>query len=94
MVLRLFAENPRRPMAGTDIMKVTGLASGTLYTILLRFEQQGILMSEWETEKPEALGRPRRRAYTITPSGRTVAARALQELGVPMRGLSPAMGEA
>ena len=41
---------------GYDISKETGLASGTLYPLLRRLEEQGLLESEWNTEG----SRPRR----------------------------------
>jgi PadR family transcriptional regulator len=82
-VLRLFSEDHRRPLAGADIMKATGLASGTLYPILLRFENYGLLESDWEHGTATRLGRPRRRFYSITLEGRAVAREALAELSVP-----------
>jgi DNA-binding PadR family transcriptional regulator len=82
-VLKLFSEDPGTPLAGADIMKATRLASGTLYPILLRFENHGLLESDWESELPTTLGRPRRRFYSITSEGRAVARRALAELSTP-----------
>ena len=82
-VLKLFSEDPGTPLAGADIMKSTGLASGTLYPILLRFENYGLLESDWENESPTILGRPRRRFYSITLNGRAVAREALAELATP-----------
>src|SRR5574341_908026 len=81
-VLRLFADAPMASLAGADMMRATGLLSGTIYPILLRFEHYGILESDWERERPED-GRRRRRLYSITQHGRAVAHRALAELGVP-----------
>lgn len=92
-VLKLFSEDPGTALAGADIMKATGLASGTLYAILLRFENYGLLESRWEHESPTVLGRPRRRFYSITLNGRAVAQEALAELTapfVPQPGLSGA----
>ena len=92
--LKLFAEDPSTRLAGSDIMKATGLSSGTLYPILLRFEHHGLLESVWEREKPEVLGRPRRRLYSITTRGREVAYRALTELGVESPFLRPDLSRA
>jgi DNA-binding PadR family transcriptional regulator len=83
-VLKLFSDEPGTPLAGADILKATGLASGTLYPILLRFENYGLLESKWEGDAPAVLGRPRRRLYSITLNGRAVAREALADLGVPM----------
>jgi DNA-binding MarR family transcriptional regulator len=55
--------------AGADVCKQTGLPSGTVYPILSRLEEAGWLRSSWETGDPSALGRPRRRFYTLTAEG-------------------------
>ena len=59
--------------------------------ILFRFEDYGWLQSKWEKRKPEVLGRPRRRLYSVTGPGLTIARNALAELGVPGL-LRPALG--
>jgi DNA-binding PadR family transcriptional regulator len=68
-VLEAFLESPAEQLAGADIQKRTGLASGTLYPILLRLEGAGWFVSRWETIDPAAAGRPRRRLYRLTPNG-------------------------
>lgn len=45
------------------------IEEGTLYPLLRRLEQQGLLVSEWETTEP----RPRK-YYRISPLGREVLA--------------------
>jgi DNA-binding PadR family transcriptional regulator len=52
---------------GYDIMKETGLSSGTLYPLLIRMTEQGLVEAEWR--EPEQLGRPARHAYRLTSSG-------------------------
>jgi PadR family transcriptional regulator, regulatory protein PadR len=91
-VLKLFFERPRLERSGAEIMKASGLSSGTLYPILMRFERHGLLESEWEEDSPQELGRPRRRRYSITKGGLEVARQALSELSVS--GLRPALREA
>lgn len=55
---------------GFDIMEFTGLASGSVYPILRRFEEHGLVDSEWEDEaEAHQDGRPRRRHYRLTPDG-------------------------
>ena len=78
--LDAFSDDVRSELAGADIMKAARLSSGTLYPILLRFEKAGLLASRWEEDRPEDLGRPRRRFYQITPAGLRVAREALGEL--------------
>lgn len=68
-VLECFLDNPTDLLAGADVQKRSGLASGTLYPILLRLEAAGWFVSQWENVDPAAAGRPRRRLYRLTPSG-------------------------
>jgi DNA-binding PadR family transcriptional regulator len=83
-VLRAFldalSEDVRSELAGADLMSAARLSSGTLYPLLLRFERLGLLESRWETERPEKLGRPRRRFYRMTEAGAQVAREALDDL--------------
>jgi PadR family transcriptional regulator PadR len=56
---------------GYDLSKETGLRSGTLYPLLMRLSEQGLLESRWqETERP---GLPPRHVYRLTASGLTLA---------------------
>jgi DNA-binding PadR family transcriptional regulator len=68
-VLEAFLEQPSEELAGADVQKRSGLASGTLYPILLRLESAGWFVSRWESVDPSSVGRPRRRLYRLTPSG-------------------------
>jgi DNA-binding MarR family transcriptional regulator len=68
-VLDAFLENPADELAGADVQKRSGLASGTLYPILLRLESAGWFISRWESIDPSSAGRPRRRLYRLTPGG-------------------------
>lgn len=78
--LDAFSEDVRAELAGADLMKAARLSSGTLYPILLRFEKAGVLTSRWEDDRPQDLGRPRRRFYRITPAGARIAREVLAEL--------------
>jgi len=89
-VLGAFIEAPSKEIWGAELIEKTGLSSGTLYPLLLRFEKYELLESRWEKDKPTELGRPRRRLYRITTLGRQLATRAIRELpSVPVR---PAYG--
>jgi PadR family transcriptional regulator PadR len=83
-VLRVFldalSDDLRAELAGADLMSAAAVSSGTLYPILLRFERAGLLESRWEKERPEKLGRPRRRFYRMTQAGVQVAHKALGDL--------------
>ena len=77
LVLRAFVADPSRDMYGLQIGQEAGLASGTIHPILARLEACGWLESYWEDLGQQAVGRPRRRFYRLTPDGAARAARAL-----------------
>ncbi len=68
-VLEAFLENPADQLSGADVHNRCGIASGTLYPILLRLESAGWFVSRWESIDPSAAGRPRRRMYQLTSTG-------------------------
>lgn len=60
---------------GYALMKATGLMSGTLYPLLMRMTDQGLVEAEWQpVEHP---GRPPRHAYRLTTAGIAFARDAL-----------------
>ena len=91
-VLGCFSEFPGVELSGADIMRQTGLASGSLYPILIVFEEKGLLESNWESEEPSVLRRPRRRLYRITPLG-LQSAREARDYYTSLLPLSPVRGE-
>jgi DNA-binding PadR family transcriptional regulator len=56
---------------GYELMKETGLASGTLYPLLMRMTEQGLVEAEWR--EPAQPGRPARHAYRLTATGLALA---------------------
>jgi len=56
---------------GYDLMKETGLESGTLYPLLICMAEQGLVEAQWC--EPERAGRPPRHAYRLTMVGIAVA---------------------
>jgi len=56
---------------GYDLMKETGLLSGTLYPLLMRMAEQGLIEAEWR--EPVQAGRPARHAYRLTAAGIALA---------------------
>ena len=87
LVLSTFIQMPRKELCGADLIKLTGLSSGTLYPLLLRFEKHRILESYWEDSLPEKVGRPRRRLYKLTTSGSQTAQKKLLTLNPPINNL-------
>jgi PadR family transcriptional regulator, regulatory protein PadR len=58
---------------GYELMQQTKLLSGTMYPILARLENDGILESAVEDIDPKVAGRRARRYYTLTGHGVKVA---------------------
>lgn len=57
---------------GYDLSRETGLKSGTLYPLLMRFAERGWVEARWaEAETP---GRPPRHLYRLTAEGQRIAA--------------------
>jgi PadR family transcriptional regulator, regulatory protein PadR len=74
-ILGAFLKNPNEQRYGLDLLKETGLKSGTLYPILLRLEENGIVESDLEDIDPKVEGRSKRRYYTLTMTGMRIAQR-------------------
>jgi PadR family transcriptional regulator len=68
-VVSAMLADPTADRYGLDLMRDTGLASGTLYPVLIRLEGAGWVESRWENLDPAAEGRPPRRYYRLTPDG-------------------------
>ncbi len=64
---------------GFDIIDASGLQSGTVYPILRRLEDAGLLRARWEPVQ-EARGekRPPRRYYQLTGAGAEALSESLQ----------------
>ncbi len=87
-LLKALAARPREWRHGYDIMKATGLLSGTLYPLLMRMTEQGLVEAEWH--EPAQPGRPARHAYRLTAAGLALAARAEGDAPAPGLKASPA----
>lgn len=77
-VLAALCAQPSGWQHGYAIARETGLKSGTLYPILIRLADRGLMEARWEDEQPA--GRPRRHLYRLTPEGLTSATAALAEV--------------
>jgi len=70
-LLAALLEHPQTWRHGYDLSKETSLRSGTLYPLLMRLGEQGLLESRWqEAERP---GLPPRHVYRLTASGLALA---------------------
>jgi DNA-binding PadR family transcriptional regulator len=79
-LLQAMMLHPRSWHYGYELSKLTGLKSGTLYPLLIRLSDQGLLESRWQ--EPERAGKPPRHAYKLTPDGLAFA-RSLTVAGAP-----------
>lgn len=70
---------------GFEIMRVTELPSGTVYPLLRRLEDAGLVESRWEETDPSEQGRPRRRYYEVTAEGARALSAALERLAAQRR---------
>jgi DNA-binding PadR family transcriptional regulator len=73
-VLAALCDEPSQWQHGYALAKQTGLKSGTLYPILIRLADRGLVEACWQDE-PEP-GRPRRHLYRLTAAGLASAAEA------------------
>jgi PadR family transcriptional regulator PadR len=72
-VLKVMIADPSAQHYGYDLMKAAKLPSGTLYPMLARLQQDGLMDSEWEAQREDAGGRPPRKYYRLTAEGLRVA---------------------
>ena len=71
-VLAALSAQPSVWRHGYSVAQQTGLKSGTLYPILIRLADRGLVEACWQQEP--AAGRPRRHLYRLTADGLAVAA--------------------
>ena len=70
-VLAALLAQPQAWRYGYDLSGETGLKSGTLYPLLIRLSDHGLLEAEWRA--PLQPGRPSRHAYRLTGKGLSLA---------------------
>jgi PadR family transcriptional regulator PadR len=73
-VLAALAADPSTWRYGYELGQQVGLKAGTLYPILMRLAERGLLDHRWETDVPA--GRPPRHLYRLTDKGIAFAAQA------------------
>lgn len=66
-VLEALRENPAAGRYGADLIRETGLAAGSLYPVLMRLADRGVLAASW-VPGPQP-GRPARHLYQMTGPG-------------------------
>ena len=86
-VLAALCEQPSQWRHGYELAKQTGLKSGTLYPILIRLADRGLMEAHWQDE-PQP-GRPRRHLYRLTQEGLATASAVVTAMAPP-RAAAPA----
>lgn len=71
-VLRALAQQPRAWRYGYDLCQELELKPGSMYPILMRLADRGLLATSWETGAES--GRPPRHLYRLTRSGMELVA--------------------
>jgi DNA-binding PadR family transcriptional regulator len=70
-VVSALAETPTEWRYGYQLCQQLGIKPGSLYPILMRLTDRGLLETTWDTDVPA--GRPPRHLYRLTGSGRAWA---------------------
>jgi PadR family transcriptional regulator, regulatory protein PadR len=71
VLLVALAARPQQWRHGYDLLQETGLFSGTLYPLLMRMSDLGLVEAEWH--EPAHPGRPARHVYRLTAKGLALA---------------------
>ena len=87
-VLAGLCEQPSGWQHGYALARQTGLKSGTLYPILIRLADRGLVEACWQEEPVP--GRPRRHLYRLTADGLASATTALAEAALAEAALAEA----
>ena len=66
LVLQALGREPDRARYGYELGDEVGLRSGSLYPILMRLADRGLLEATWDVTQP---GRPPRHLYRLTGAG-------------------------
>jgi PadR family transcriptional regulator len=82
-VLAALCAEPQEWRHGYGIARDTGLKSGSLYPILIRLADRGLVEARWEEGRPA--GRPPRHLYRLTSAGLASARAALAATPAPAR---------
>jgi|SRR5436190_22415523 len=73
-VLLSFVAQPTTWRYGYELCTQLDIKAGSLYPILMRLAERGMLETTWESDPPP--GRPPRHLYRLTDAGRQLAATA------------------
>ena len=80
-VLRALAADPGRWRYGYDLCTQLDITAGSMYPILVRLADRGLLETDWESHP--ASGRPARHLYRLTGAGREYASSVVVAIAAP-----------
>lgn len=86
-VLLALAEQPTTWRYGYELCQQLGLKAGSMYPILMRLADNGMLETGWEEERPS--GRPPRHLYRLTGPGLEHARQLAKPPAAPVTRLRP-----
>jgi PadR family transcriptional regulator len=86
-VLLALAHTPTTWRYGYELCQEIGLKAGSMYPILMRLADRGLLQTTWEPDPPP--GRPPRHLYRLTGPGLDVAAQLAETAAEPERPSAP-----
>lgn len=86
-VLTALGSRPATWRYGYELGREVGLKAGSLYPILIRLCDRGLLEATWESEP--ARGRPPRHLYRLTAAGAELARRLAQPAPAAVRRAQP-----
>jgi PadR family transcriptional regulator, regulatory protein PadR len=87
-VVLALADEPATWRYGYELCQQLQLKAGSVYPILMRLADRGLLETAWETQAPA--GRPPRHLYRLTGPGRVMAAElAAAAEAVPAKAVRP-----
>jgi PadR family transcriptional regulator, regulatory protein PadR len=92
LVLDALAGDPAAWRYGYELGRQVGLKAGSLYPILIRLCERGLLEAAWEADP--APGRPPRHLYRLTGAGVTWAAEHVAEAAPGHASARPRLREA
>jgi DNA-binding PadR family transcriptional regulator len=82
-VLLALAQTPTAWRYGYELCQQLGLKAGSMYPILMRLADRGLLETAWEPDPPP--GRPPRHLYRLTGPGRALATELAQQTATAPR---------
>jgi PadR family transcriptional regulator len=89
-VVLALAREPASWHYGYQLCQDLGLKAGSVYPILMRLADRGLLETAWERDAPE--GRPPRHLYRLTGPGRALAGELAAAAKAPGRPARRAVG--